>query len=192
MLKNIIKKLKEKKGINSIQMAMSSLMVIAVITCMVDFIIISNRMQNISSTINYISRVMSNQGCLANTPETSCKINSESGIYKIEYIKNKKFVKSSELYETIKSMMNSDGIKDSEWRVYIDGQLLTPSTVTKTFDFKSKIPIEVQIDYRWTNLSNILPVNESTLSGTFNSQIFIVSTYKVRAEDGNIGFDYYE
>lgn len=192
MFKNLKKKLKEKKGLNSIEMVIGSLIVIALFAGMTDFIKISNRMQSLSSTMTYVSRVLSNQGCVAINPESVYIDSSGNQLYNIDYIKNKKFVSSDVLFNTISEIMKSDGIRSSEWRVFIDGERLSPSTKTKLYDFRERIPVEVQIDYSWGTLSDILPVSEETLSGTFKTSQEIVSTYKIREAGSDTGFEYVE
>lgn len=192
MLKCIKSKLKEKKGLNSIEMVIGSLMVITLFAGMTDFIKISNRMQSISSTMTYVSRVLSNQGCISNNPEATYFDNSGKQLYYIEYIKNKKFVRSDTFFNTINEMMKSDGIKSDEWRIFIDGTRLTENTTSKLFNFTDRIPVRIEIDYKWGTLTNILPVDESFLSGTFKTSQDIVSTYKIREADADIGFEYKE
>lgn len=185
-------KLKEKKGLNSIEMVIGSLIVIALFAGMTDFIKISNRMQSLSSTMTYVSRVLSNQGCLANSPESIYLDSSGRQLYNIDYIKNKKFVRSDTFFNNISEIMKSDGIKDDEWRVFINGERLTSSTTTKLFDFRERIPVKIEIDYTWGTLSDILPINEKTLGGTFKTSQEIVSTYKVRELGEDQGFEYKE
>ena len=190
MLKFIKKKIKDKKGLNSIEMVIGSLIVITLFAGMTDFIKISNRMQSISSTISYISKVLSNQGCLANNPESVYVKPDGTQYYNISYIKNQKYIDSRTLFNTISRIMQSDGIGNDEWRIFIDGQPLTQDTKTKVFDFRERIPVEVQIDYRWGTLSNLLPIGGDVLSGTLTSSQEIVSTYRIREAGSDAGFEY--
>lgn len=190
MSKLIKNKIKEKKGLNSIEMVIGSLVVITLFAGMVDFIHISGRMQSISSTISYISKVLSNQGCLANNPESAYAESNGTQLYYIDYIKNKTYVDSRTLFETVRQIMRNDNIEDDEWRVFIDGKKLTSTTKTQLFDFRERIPIEVQIDYEWGTLSGLLPINGDVLSGTLNSAQEVVSTYKIRKDGSDAGFQY--
>lgn len=192
MLKKFKNRLKDKKGLNSIEMVIGSLVVVALFAGMTDFIKISNRMQSLSSTMTYVSKVVSNQGCVAMNPESVYRDSSGRELYNIDYIKNKKYVSSEELYENVSEIMKSDGIPEDDWKVYIDGKRLTPSIKTDLFDFRERIPVEVRIDYRWGTLSNILPVDEDTLGGTFKTSQDIVSTYKIREAGSDAGFEYEE
>lgn len=192
MLSFISKKIKEKDGLNAIEMVIGSLVVITLFAGMVDYIQISNKMQSISSTVNYVSKVLSNQGCLANNPETAYTGANNAQLYNIDYIKNKKYVDSRTLYSTIKNIMDSDGIKVEEWRVFIDGERLTSTTKTRLFDFRERIPVKVEIDYNWGTLTGLLPVSDSVLSGTLKSNQEIVSTYRIREAGSDAGFEYTE
>lgn len=190
MINLIRKKINEKKGLNSIEMVIGSLIVIVLFAGMADFIRIHNRMQSISSSMTYISKVVSNQGCLANDPENAYVRADGTKYYYKTYIKNKKYVDSTTLYNTIKTMMENDKISTSEWRIYVGGKKLSSTTKTDVYDFRKKIPIEVQIDYSWKTLAGLLPVSESSLSGTLKSSQSIVSTYKIREAGSDTGFTY--
>lgn len=192
MLNFIKKKIKEKKGLNSIEMVIGSLVVITLFAGMVDFIKISNKMQSISSTVSYISKVVSNQGCLANNPESVYVKSDGTQYYDISYIKNQKYIDSRTLFQTIQNIMRSDNIGDNEWRVFIDGQPLTATTKTRVFDFRERIPVEVQIDYNWNTLSGLLPISNNVLGGTLKSSQEIVSTYRIREAGSDQGFEYKE
>lgn len=190
MIKFIKNKIKDKKGLNSIEMVIGSLIVITLFAGMTDFIKISSRMQSVSSTVSYVSKVLSNQGCLTNNPESVYVDSSGAQYYYVDYIKNKKYVDSATLYNTINSMMLSDNIQSNEWKVYVDGKLLTTNTTTKVFNFRERIPVEVQINYNWNVLSGVLPISNSVLSGVLTSYQEIVSTYKIRDAGNDTGFQY--
>lgn len=190
MLNFIIKKLKEKKGLNSIEMVIGSLVVITLFAGMTDFIKIHNKMQSVSSSISYVSKIVANQGCLTNNPESSYINSNGTKYYYIDYIKNKKYVDSNTLYNSINRIMQSDGISSSEWRIYIGGQQLSPTTHTNLYSFGDRIPISIEIDYSWGVLAGILPISESMLSGTLRSSQDVVSTYKKRDAGSDTGFTY--
>lgn len=193
MLVSLKKNIKSKKGLSSIEMVIGSFVIISLFAVMTDFIRMSSKMQSLSSTINYVSKVLSNQGCITPTnPENIYLSSSGNKLYSMDYIKNKKFITSGELLNTINNIMLSDGIEPDEWRVYIDGVELTSGYTSELYDFRERIPVRVEIDYTWETIGNILPIDNNELSQTLNSSQEIVSIYKVRDLDINEGFEYGE
>lgn len=190
MFSKIKKKLKEKNGLSSIELLVCSLAVVVIFAGLCDFIIISGRMQSISTVMTYMSRTLSVQGCLSNTPEQSYRDTSGKQLYYVNYVKHKNYITSREFHSHVKRMMDLEAIPEDSWRVYIDGKLLTPTVVTPLHDFRDKIEISMEVDYEWRTVSQLLPLNGKIIKGKFNTAQKIVSTYKIREEDSNIGFDY--
>lgn len=183
-------KLKEKKGISSLQITIGALIVSFVFAFLCDLVHVSNRMQSISSAMSYVSKVVSNQGCLTNNPESAYVDSSGNRLYEIDYIKNKKYVDANNLYNAVLNIMNSDGIPTSDWKITIGGQTLSANMKTPLYDFRERIPITVEINYSWNTIANMLPINSSLLSGTFASSQEIVSNYKIRYANSDEGFIY--
>lgn len=177
------------KGLSSIEATIGILITIVLFAGFLDFILISNKMQALSTANTYLSRVISNQGCVAQNPN-SCTTSTSTGGYNVDYIKNKTFVKSSEIYNQVDRIMKSEGIPTSDWSVTIDGVPLTSSTQTRLFNFREIINIRIEVFYQWNNLSNFLPINLPKQKFTSNQRI--VSTYQLRDKDSNAGFDYIE
>lgn len=193
MIKYIKNKIKEKQGLSSLEMVIGALVIVAVFAGMMDFINISNRMQSLSSTMSYVSKVLSIQGCITSgNPEAIYLDSSGKQLYDTDYIKTGKFVNANTLFNTVNEIMSSDGIESDEWRIYIDGALFTPGHTSKLYDFRERIPVRVEIDYTWETIGNLLPINNNLLSGTFNTSQEIVSVYKIRELDINDGFEYSE
>lgn len=181
------KAINNKKGMSSIELIFGALASIVIFAGYLDFIFISNRMQAMSTSMTYLSRTISNQGCLSNDPENNCLINGKTG-YKIDYIKNKKFVTSQVLYNEIKSIMDNEHIPTSDWTVYIDGVKLSKATKTKLYNFQEEIDIKITVKYEWKNLASLLPVKH--LRGEFTSNQNTVSLYKFRDKGSDSGFQY--
>ena len=187
LLKN---KLKEKKGLNSIQLAIGVLILSFLYAGISDAVNVSNRMQSLSSAMTYISKVVSNQGCLTNNPESVYVSATGERLYNIDYIKNKKYVTASELYNAILNIMTSDGIPTSDWKVTVGGVNLSPTMKTPLYDFRERIPVTIEINYSWDTLSSLLPISNNVLKGSFKTEQEIVSTYKIRDGSSDDGFIY--
>ena len=185
----LIKRVKnDKRGLSSIEAVIGILTAMVVFAGYLDFIIISNKMQALSTANTYLSRVISNQGCVSETP-SSCQTSDGRTGYDVSYIKYGKFVKSSEIFNEVNRIMKSEGIPSSDWSVTIDGVPLTSSTQTRLFEFqKDVIQIRIEVRYQWSNLSNFLPINLGTQRFVSNQRV--VSTYQFRNQGSDTGFDY--
>lgn len=190
--KKIVKKIKNIKndvrGLSSLEATIGILIAIVLFAAYLDFIVISNKMQALSTTNTYLSRVISNQGCVAQNPSSCITSDTHEGGYNVDYIKNKTFVKSSEIYNQVDRIMKSESIPSSDWSVTIDGVPLTSNTTTRLFRFREIINIKIEVRYRWNNLSGFLPINLPEQKFTSNQRI--VSTYQLRNQGSDIGFDY--
>ena len=187
LLKKIKKTTKSKKGVSSIELVIGTLISIVVFAGYLDLLVISNRMQAMSTSMTYLTRTISNQGCLANNPESTCRINGAGG-YNRDYIKNKKFITSAQIYKQIEDIMNTENIPKADWRVTVNGVLLTQNTTTKLFDFGEEIEIDIRIKARWTNVSNFLLIKLPDTE--FRSNQKTLSLYKYRTHGSDSGFDY--
>lgn len=187
LLKRIKNTIKSKKGLTAIELVIGTLVSIVVFAGYLDFLTISNRMQAMSTSMTYLTRTISNQGCLANEPEQTCLINGVGG-YDIDYIKNKKFVTSEEIFAQIEAIMKSETIPNTDWEVLINGTKLTRSTQTRLFNFGDEITIDIKIKYRWKNVSNFLPLNLPEQE--FRSNQTTRSLYQLRNQGSDNGFQY--
>lgn len=179
--------IKDKKGLNSIELVIGVLIALLLFATFLDFLSISNKMQAMTTTSTYLSRVLSNQGCIAKNPN-SCVDSSGNTGYNTEYIKNKNFVTSKELYENINNIMKREKIEAKDWTVKINNHILNENTNTKLFNFRERIEISIEINYKWNMLSQLIPI--ITKNGTLKSKQSIVSSYKFRNDNGENGFDY--
>lgn len=187
LLKRIKNTIKSKKGLSAIELVIGTLASIVIFAGYLDFLTISNRMQAMSTSMTYLTRTISNQGCLANEPEKTCLINDVGG-YDTDYIKNKKFVTSKEIFEQIETIMKSETIPNSDWEVLINGKKLTRNTQTRLFNFGDEITIDIIIKYQWKNVSNFLLINIPEQE--FHSNQTTRSLYQFRNQGSDSGFQY--
>lgn len=157
-----MKKKKDKKGITSLEIAISVLVIVVAIAGLVDLTTILQRTNTVSMNTAYISRVVGSQGGVRNN-----KIENFAGNY----------VDSNELYRNVKKSMNSSGIPDEEWEVKIDGRILTPVTNVPLKDYGNKIKIKASVNYKWALTSNVIP---GQVSGVHSSDNEVYTTHKIR------------
>lgn len=182
------KSIKSKRGVSSIEFVIGALISIVIFAAFLDFLVISNRMQAMATTMTYLTRTISNQGCLANNPEATCLLRGVTAGYSTDYIKNKKFITSSEIFTQVDEIMRAENIPRTDWTVRINGTTLTSSTTTRLFDFREEIDINITVKARWTNVSNFLLINLPDIE--FNSNQTTLSLYKFRIQGSESGFDY--
>jgi hypothetical protein len=180
-----------KKGVSGIELAIGSLVAIVVFSALLDYLIIANRSQAMSSTMTYVSKTLANQSCVASS------ISKCGSGYVTSYIKNKKFVTTSQLYSQIKSIMDSERIPESQWTVLVGTNPNNLKAIDPTNnpniggfgDYGTRIYVEIRIQYRWQTLSSYIPGNAAWK--TMSSRQSILSVYKIRDKDANsTGFQY--
>lgn len=155
-------RLASKKGVTSIEVVMSVLIVIIVISGFVDLTGILRRGNAVSTNTAYVSRVVGNQGGIQTR-----EVPNFSGRY----------VNSNELYTNVQRSMRSSGIADNEWEVHIYGVPLSKGMNLPVYDYGSRIPIVVSVDYKWGFTENFVPGN---IRGTHTSKNTVVTTHKIR------------
>lgn len=160
-----MKKLKTrfgKKGVTSLEIVVSVMIVLVILSGFIDLTQILSRSNAVSVNTAYVSRVVGSQGGVQNSV-----IRNFSGRY----------VTANELYSNINRSMRSSGISEDEWEVRIHGVKLTPITNLPIYDYGSRIPIDIVVDYKWGMTNNFVP---GDLEGTHESKNIVSTTYKIR------------
>lgn len=166
MINKLKKILKNNKGLNTIETAILSVIILTCIGGLIDLNSIMKKFNATSSTASYISRTIAKQG--------GVRINKVP-----QY--NGDYVTSRVLYNDVKKILNDAGVKDSEFTVKIDGTLLSPSTNLPIRSYGTSMKVELNIRYKWNFISQVTGV------GSFNksSHRTVNSTFKNRtADDG--------
>jgi len=148
--------------LTSLEIVIAVLVTLVAFSGYIDMSNIMNRVNVLSQNVGYVARVVGNQGGIRRN-----EIDNYAGTY----------VTSSQLYQNVKASMNHAGIKDGEWRVYIDNQRLTSTANLPVKDYGTKMDVKVVIDYDWTLTGNFVPVN---MSGEKESTAQVYTTHKVR------------
>lgn len=167
MWKRIKNRWKEKKGFGSIEIVISSMIVLAMLAGLLDMIQIIQRLDTTSQATGYVSRIVQKQGGV----QTS----------RIENF-NGKYTTTDVLYNNVKDMMDANGIREDEWglSLILDGgtrYVITPTTSVPVVDYGNRIKIDLAVDYKWNMLSSILP---GELGGNRSSIREVLSGYKIR------------
>ena len=167
MLDKIRKKLKETKGLNTIEVAICSMIILVAIGGLLDLNGIMKKFNATSSTTSYIARTISKQGGVRMN-----KPSSFSGEY----------VTSQSLYSDVKSNLNNAGIKDSEFTVKINGYTLSSSSNVPIVTYGDDLKVELTINYSWKLLSQFTGGNNYSKT----SNRIVTSSIKNRTSS-NIG-----
>ena len=164
-IKNLKSYLTNKRGVASIEIAISAMLFIIAVGAFIDLSAILSKINSISTTNAYVSRVIGAQGGVSTRqPEN----------FKGEYINSK------ELYQNVKNSLGRSGLKESDWTMYIDGRKLTNNTNVPLKDFGKEITLTLESDLKWDLFSNFIP-GEVTNHQT--SERTVVSSFKVRTGD---------
>lgn len=161
MLNKLKKILKNKKGINTIETAIISIILLMCIGGMMDLNNVIKKFNATSSTTSYISRTISKQGGVRMSKPLSF---------------NGEYVTSQELYEDVKSALNKSGIKDTEWSVTINGVKLQPNSNLAIVTYGNTMKVNLTINYKWNFVSQFNGGN----SFQKVSNRVIMSTFKNR------------
>lgn len=166
MWKRLKDKWKNKKGFGSIEIVISSLIVIMVVAGLVDTIQITQRLDTTSQAVGYVARVVQKQGGVQTK-----EIANYSG----------KYTTTSVLYNNVKSMMEANNIKDTEWNLYLkNGDTQTEITKKTNFpiiNYGKRITVTLKVKYNWNTLSIVLP---GVMGGTRESSRQVLSGYQIR------------
>ena len=163
-LKNI---LKNKKGMNTIETAIVSVIILMCIGGMIDLNTIIKKFNATSSTTSYISRTIAKQGGVRmNKPQSF----------------NGNYVTSQELYSDVKSALNKAGIKDSDFQVTINGNKLQANSNLPIVTHGKTMKVELKIKYKWSFISQFNGGNDFSKS----SNRVVMSTFKYRTSS-NVG-----
>lgn len=146
-------KLNKKGEAEIIVFAVCSMMILMLVCGFLDTLDILRKINVVSQTVTYVSRIGSNQGGFE-----KIKPDYVSGTY----------ITSDIIAEHIKKSMNYVGIKDEDYDIIISGNSNKSYNIKdkldiKTVDRASNMNIKVIIKYRWKLLSNWLPLGDYML-----------------------------
>lgn len=167
-MKNKLKSLiKNKKGLNTIELVIIAFAVMICISGLLDLTNIMKKHNAVSTTINYVTRTVGKQGGLQT---------SKPAQFPDEYISNAK------LYTDVKKNLENSGIESDKWHLYItvEGQPkreIKANTIVPTVTYGKKMQIELSFEYDWKVLSSVTPFRLKG-NNTANRQTY--SKFKIR------------
>lgn len=169
-LQRTIYKLKNKKGISTIEIVIGVLIFIVVLCFMMDLLILMWKFSVIAQTNTEVARIAGIQGGFLNTPPHAYP----GG--------NKNYITISELDAMLTDKFESAGIASNEWEIRIGSGGITKNGAKRPvrFDYKETFSVEISVDYRWDFMSNILPGN---LRQTITSKRPAMSEWKYNYDD---------
>lgn len=170
-MNQILKKIKNSKGMTSIEVGISVIILIMVISGFVDLTTILRKQTTLSNASTYVARTVGLQGGVRGTEP--------------EQFEGYSYTNNKELYDNLNTMFKDAGISSNNWTCTINGYKLSSSTNTPLYDFGQDIKINLTIDYDWGLVSNFIP---GTLHNHRTSERIITSSYKIR--NGGWSSDY--
>ncbi len=167
MWKRLKQKWKDKKGFGSIEIVISSMIVLMMIAGLIDMIQITQRFDTTSQATDYVSRIVQKQGGVQVS-----RIPNYQGQY----------TTTKTLYDNVEDMMNSNGISDDDWSLTLQLEngskyTISPKSTVPLVDFGHRIRITLSVNYRWNMLGSMFP---GDLEGTRQSTKEILSGYQIR------------
>lgn len=164
ILNRLSKYIKNKKGLSSIETGILSIVIIFCIGGLTDLNGVMQKFNTLSTTANYISRIVGKQG--------GVRMYQPSGF-------DGTYINSSKLYSDVKKAMNDSGIEDKDFSIEIDGQTLKGNSNTPIKTRGEKIPVKLTIKYEMGFISN-LTMNSKKYTKTAERDI--LSSFKNRTE----------
>lgn len=169
-MNRLFRRLKERiqnnKGITTIEIAISAMIIIVALAGFVDMVNVSQKMDTASSVNGYVGRVVASQGGVRVRPTVH-----HSGNY----------VTSPQLYREVKTTLENGGFKEEDFKLKINGVEISPTSNVPITSFGDRIKIELTVDYRWELISGALGTD---LGSSKTSKREVVSSFKKR--NGNI------
>lgn len=168
MWKKIKEKWKERKGFGTIEIVISSFIVIMMIAGLVDLLSIIEKFETASQATSYVSRIVQKQGGVQKS-----RIDNYHG----------KYTTSKTLYNNVKDMMEANGIEDEDWtlklKVASNNKVYTikENTDVPLNTYGNRIKVMLTVKYRWACVSAFFP---GEISGARTSTKEVLSGYKIR------------
>ena len=163
MLQKIIRKIKNTKGFTSIEVAISVIILLIVISGFTDLTTILKKQTTLSSANTYVARTVGLQG--------GVRINEP------QQFEGYNYVSSQKLYKNLNTMFKDSGVSENDWVCEINGYKLTPTLNMPLIDFGDKLRIKMKVKYTWGLVSNFIP---GRINGVRESERIITSSYKIR------------
>lgn len=165
-MKKFSKKLKEKKGMSTIEFAIGMLILVTMLIFFCDLFKISYTYYVANQQLNYVART----------------VGIEGGVHAVEPTGfPEKYYTSGDVLKSMEDGFKGAGVKPSDFSVVIrdvntDKSItLTPSS-NITVDYTKGVNVEVNVKYKWNLLSQILPfVNKDN---SFTVKRYVVSEFK--------------
>lgn len=173
-MKQLFQKMKEKlenkKGMTTLEVAISVIIVVSALAGFVDMVNTSQKIDTASSVTGYVGRVVANQGGVQTAPTA-------------HHVGN--YVTSAQLYREVQTILKNGGIAEEDFKLTINAQELNSTTNLPLQSVGDRMKVELTITYGWDLISQVVP---GELKGEKVSTREVVSSFKVR--DGNIETEY--
>lgn len=162
-MRRFLNKLKNNKGMTSIEVGITVIILIMVLSGFVDLTTILRKQTTLSNASTYVARTVGLQGGVRTN--------------KPDQFGGQNYINSVQLYNNLNTMFKDAGISTNSWTCKVNGYDLNASTNTPLYDFGKEIVIDITVDYNWGLLSNFIP---GTLHNKRTSKRIITSSYKIR------------
>lgn len=156
---------KNKKGMTSIEIVIGMLIFIIVFSFLVDTVLIMWKFAVVAQTNTEVARITGLQG----GARTSAPTGYPGG--------NNSYLTIHQLNSLVNDKMKSAGFKDNEWSMTIGsgGRIGANGVSSVEHDYKQTFSTKLNAKYRWSFMSNWLPLN---LEQTLTSKRMTISEWK--------------
>lgn len=165
MLKQFNRLKKDKSGSLAIEIVAGMLMFVAIVSVMIDVLLLTWRFQVVSQTNEFVTRTAQVQGGILGTAPNGFPGGEEN------------YINSHEMAALIKDKFDKAGIEDGEYVVLVNGSNVGAGESTVRIDYLNPIRTEIRILYEWKFTSNIIP---GAVSNWLSSKRSSLSEFKYR------------
>lgn len=156
--------LKNNRGIMSLEILIGTIISIMIIFAIIDVFKTSLQHTSISTTLDYVTRIVGEQGGVEPTVPS-------------HYTKEG-YLTSGSLYQYIASNLANIGISDSDWSLTIDGQTFTEDATISGYTYKTRLVITLTYRQDWFFLNKFIPGDVPAL--TRRSTRHVLTSYLPR------------
>lgn len=170
MFKKIRTLLRSNKAFSNLELAIGALILITILSVAMELSNMSVQHSVVSSNLNYISRIVEQQGGISNSKPSHYKGN---------------YVTSNTVYQSIKQSLSDIGIKESEWNIKIGSQTFSNTYSNNNMPYKTRVTITLTYQHKWPLISRFFP-SAGNMTRTLNRQV--ITTHYPR-ESGSINYN---
>lgn len=142
----MFKKKLNKKGATAIEVVISIMMMLLLLSFMIDLLAVIWKHSVVSQVNTEVSRIVGIQGGLLNSAPEGYPGGNEN------------YLSASEVTQLLDNKFASAGVSGDKWKVKVGSGTLGKDGIAEAkYDYLTTFTVEVNIDYEWEYISKMIP-----------------------------------